>query len=151
MALCLGSREAQLPQLSTLALALKSDGPPSFLAVPGHHAPQLTTVWDPELCTQFITLIESTQTQPLLTSLSVLLSRQLSPLLPPHMPVLLLCRCAFSLSLFTNTAFLFLLWTPFINVPFLYLCCTAPFSQLLENTRILFPIFVFLFCFFPLC
>jgi len=27
VAICLGSREAQLPQLSTLALALKSDGP----------------------------------------------------------------------------------------------------------------------------
>lgn len=48
---------------------------PSFLAVPGHLAPQPTAGWDPEPCRWFITHRnrEGTQPQPLLTSLSILL------------------------------------------------------------------------------
>lgn len=48
---------------------------PSFLAVPGHLAPQPTAAWVPEPCKWFITHTEkeSTQPQPLLTSLSILL------------------------------------------------------------------------------
>lgn len=89
---------------------------PSFLAVPGHLAPQPTTVWDPEPCRRFITPIESTQTQPLLTSPSVLLSHQLSSLPPPCMPAPLLCQ--FSLSLCQTLPFHFYCGLLFINAAF---------------------------------
>lgn len=96
---------------------------PSFLAVPGHLAPQPTTVWDPEPCRRFITPIESTQTQPLLTSPSVLLSHQLSSLPPPCMPLYFVTVFFLALS---NTAFSFLLWTPFYKCSFSLIFVTWP-------------------------
>lgn len=90
---------------------------PSFLAVPGHLAPQPTTVWDPEPCRRFITPIESTQTQPLLTSPSVLLSHQLSSLPPPCMPAPLLCHSFLSRSV-KHCLFIFIVDSFFINAAF---------------------------------
>ncbi len=92
MALCLGSGEAQLPQLSTLALALKSDGP----LLPGRP----WTPCSPAHCSlgpRTLQMIyypyrererESAQPQPLLTSLSILLPfislHSLNPACQPH-------------------------------------------------------------------
>lgn len=84
---------------------------PSFLAVPGHLAPQPTTVWDPEPCRRFITLIESTQTQPLLTSPSALFT-------PSTLHASPFTLSQFSLSLCQTLPFHFYCGLLFINAAF---------------------------------
>lgn len=143
VALCLGSREAQLPQLSTLALALKSDGPllpgcPWTPCSPAHCSLGPRTL-------QMIYYSHREREHSAPTSPHLPLNPSplhLSSLPQPWMPVPLLSH---SVSLkkrnllpeFSPTCSFYC--GRFIRIFPSYLCCLSLFCQLqLENTRIVF-------------
>ncbi len=145
MALCLGSGEAQLPQLSTLALALKSDGPllpgcPWTPCSPAHCSLGPRTL-------QMIYYPYRERERALGPNLSSPPSQSFSPssLFTPS--TLHANPITFSLSQKEKStsrvpSCLFILsWTHlfFIGIFPSYLCCSSPFSfglLPLENTRI---------------